>query len=191
MGATAINDAITCIHAIANPGAGGNRRRYRHARLRRSITELWAGVSDPQTLDRRLLIKIASAVAVFFFILTLAATRPIEDMDAYIEHLTSFVYSRRVMCRLPRKLNATKRLGLAEGEEYRRLQAVQQVLDEANRLPLLVGRPEVIEQKIKQLGLRLQPGKNCEIVHMESSPRYNEYCALFHQRSQREGISVQ
>ena len=194
VGATAINDAmkLACIHAIANLAQAETADDIVMRAYGGQSLSFGPEYLIPKPFDRRLLIKIASAVAEAAMD-SGVATRPIEDMDAYIERLTSFVYSSRSVMRpiFEKAKRHPKRLVFAEGEEQKVLQAVQQVLDEAIAFPLLVGRPEVIEQKIKQLGLRLQPGKNCEIVHLENSPRYNEYCALLHQRSQREGISVQ
>jgi malate dehydrogenase (oxaloacetate-decarboxylating)(NADP+) len=84
-----------------------------------------------------------------------------------------------------------KRLVYAEGEEGKVLQAAQQVSDDGIAYPLLVGRPAVIAQRIDELGLRLVPGANCEIIDPLDDARYPEYCELLHQRSRRLGVSVQ
>ena len=52
---------------------------------------------------------------------------------------------------------ATQRIVYAEGEDDRVLRAAQVAVDEKLARPVLVGRPEVIERKIKDLGLRLRP----------------------------------
>ena len=52
----------------------------------------------------------------------------------------------------------------AEGEDERVLRAAQVVVDEGLAQPVLVGRPDVIAQQIETLGLRLEPGRDCEIV---------------------------
>ena len=48
-----------------------------------------------------------------------------------------------------------KRVAFAEGEEERVLRAVQVVVDENLARPTLIGRPEVIAQRIDKFGLRL------------------------------------
>ena len=45
----------------------------------------------------------------------------------------------------------------AEGEEETVLRAVQVVVDEGLGKPILIGRPEVIDKRIKRAGLRIQP----------------------------------
>ena len=44
------------------------------------------------------------------------------------------------------------------------LRAVQTVIDEKLAQPILIGRPSVIEMRIKKFGLRMTPGVNLEIV---------------------------
>ncbi len=194
VGATTINEAmkLACIRAIADLAQAETADDVVMRAYSGQSLSFGPDYLIPKPFDRRLLIRIASAVAQAAMD-TGVATRPIDDMDAYIEQLTSFVYTSSSVMRpiFEKARRQPKRLVYAEGEEQKVLQAVQQVLDEGIAFPLLVGRPEVIEPRIKQLGLRLQPGQNCEIVHLESSPRYAEYCELLHQRAQRPGISVQ
>jgi len=67
-------------------------------------------------------------------------------------------------------LAAPKRIVYAEGEEERVLRAAQVVLDEGIARPILIGRPDVIEQRIDRLGLRLKAGKDFESVDPNSDP---------------------
>lgn len=67
-----------------------------------------------------------------------------------------------------------KRVIYAEGEDERVLHAVRVVLDEGLARPILIGRPEVIEMRIKKIGLNLKPERDFEIVNPESDPRYRE-----------------
>ena len=57
-----------------------------------------------------------------------------------------------------------KRVVYAEGEDERVLRAAQVVVDEGLARPLLLGRPDVIAQRIAEFGLRLEVGKDCETV---------------------------
>ena len=49
---------------------------------------------------------------------------------------------------------ATKRIVYAEGEDDRVLRAAQVAVDEKLARPVLVGRPEAIQDKVRDLGLR-------------------------------------
>ena len=46
----------------------------------------------------------------------------------------------------------------AEGEDERVLRATQQVLEEGLAKPILVGRPSVVEARIKRFGLSIKAG---------------------------------
>ncbi len=194
VGATTINEAmkLACVHAIADLAQAETSDDQ--------VTRAYGGQSlsfgpdylIPKPFDRRLLIRIAPAVAKAALD-TGVATRPIEDMDAYVERLTNFVYTSSSVMRpvFEKAKRQPKRLVYAEGEELKVLQAAQQVRDEGIAFPLLVGRPEVIERRIEQLGLRLEPGQDCEIVNLGDHPRYADYGVLYHRRARRLGISVQ
>jgi malate dehydrogenase (oxaloacetate-decarboxylating)(NADP+) len=72
-----------------------------------------------------------------------------------------------------------KRVIYAEGEEERVLRAVQVVADEGLARPVLAGRPEVMEKRIKSLGLRLKLGDTCDVVNISSDERYHEIVAEY------------
>ncbi len=55
--------------------------------------------------------------------------------------------------------------------------------------PILIGRPQVIESRIKRFGLTLQAGRDFEIVNPEDDPRYRDYVALFHSLVGRSGVT--
>ena len=76
---------------------------------------------------------------------------------------------------------APKRVVYAEGEEERVLRAVQVVVDEGLALPVLLGRADVIAQRIETLGLRLKVGENCEVVNILSDPRYPSVVAEYYE----------
>jgi malate dehydrogenase (oxaloacetate-decarboxylating)(NADP+) len=82
-----------------------------------------------------------------------------------------------------------KRLVYAEGEDERVLRAVQIVVDERLAHPVLIGRPEVIEQRIERLGLRVRPGKDFELVNPQLDPRYRDYWSTYHGLTERKGVS--
>ncbi len=144
----------------------------------------------PKPFDLRLIMKIAPAVAKAAMD-TGVASRAIEDFEAYQERLNRFVYrSGGIMKPVFATARQTpQRVIYAEGENERVLQAVQQVVSEELAKPILVGRPEVVETRIKRLGLRIQRGQDFELINPESDPRFSEYWRTLHSLVERNGVS--
>ncbi len=119
------------------------------------------------------------------------ATRPITDLKAYAENLAHFVFrSGTLMKPIFESANQQpKRVVYAEGEDERVLQAVQQVVDDGIAYPILVGRPEVVENRIKRLGLRIQGGEDFELMNPHSDPRYKQFWKTYHELMERDGFS--
>jgi malate dehydrogenase (oxaloacetate-decarboxylating)(NADP+) len=84
-----------------------------------------------------------------------------------------------------------KRIAYAEGEEERVLRAVQVVVDEYLARPTLIGRPEVIAQRIVKFGLRLEAGRDYDLVNTENDHRYRSYWQTYHQMTARKGVTAQ
>jgi malate dehydrogenase (oxaloacetate-decarboxylating)(NADP+) len=141
----------------------------------------------PKPFDPRLIIRIAPAVAKAAMEGGVA-TRPIADFDAYRDQLVNFVYhSGLIMKPVFASARANpRRVIYAEGEDERVLRAVQVVVDEKLARPILIGRPDVLDMRIKKYGLRLQAGRDFEAVNPERDPRYrevwSEYLALVGRR---------
>ena len=57
-----------------------------------------------------------------------------------------------------------KRVAYAEGEDDRVLRAAQLAVDEGLARPILIGRPAVIEARIKKAGLHLRLGEDADVV---------------------------
>ena len=144
----------------------------------------------PRPFDPRLIAKVAPAVA-RAAMESGVATRPIADLDAYRASLTQFVYhSGLIMKPLFSAANASpKRIVYAEGEDERVLRAVQIVIDEGLAKPTLIGRPQVIEQRIERLGLRLRAGRDFALTNPEQDPRYKDYWKAYHRLTERKGVS--
>jgi len=144
----------------------------------------------PRPFDPRLILEIAPAVAKAAMD-SGVATRPIEDFDAYRQRLTEFVFRSGLIMKpvFERAKQDPKRVIYAEGEDDRVLRAIQVALDEGIARPIAVGRPEVIEVRLKRHGLRAVPGKDFEIINPESDPRYNLYWSTYHRLTERMGIS--
>ena len=147
----------------------------------------------PKPFDPRLMMKIAPAVAKAAAESGVAA-RPIKDLDAYREKLQTFVYASgttmKPIFNLAKRA-ANKRVAFAEGEEERVLRAAQVIVDEGLARPTLIGRPDVIAQRIEKFGLRLAAGQDYDLVSTENDHRYRDYWKTYHQLTQRKGVTEQ
>ncbi len=144
----------------------------------------------PTPFDTRLILRIAPAVAKAAQE-SGVATRPIEDLDAYRESLTRFVYQTSMFMRpvfAAAKANV-QRVAYAEGEDERVLRAVQVAIDDGLAKPILIGRPAVIEARITKAGLRLQAGKDYEVCNPEDDPRFRQYWEAYHKLMGRDGVT--
>jgi malate dehydrogenase (oxaloacetate-decarboxylating)(NADP+) len=147
----------------------------------------------PKPFDRRLMIRIAPAVAQAAAD-SGVALRPIGDMDAYREKLKSFVYASGTFMKpifSAAKNALKKRIAYAEGEDERVLRAAQVVVDEGLARPTLIGRPEIIAQRIHKFGLRLSQGVDYDVVNVEKDPRYGDFWQTYHRLTERKGITAQ
>ncbi|WP_216797410.1 NADP-dependent malic enzyme [Candidatus Vallotia tarda] len=149
----------------------------------------------PKPFDPRLIIKIAPAV-VQAAMDCHVATRPIEDMEAYKQHLEQFVYhsgtAMKPVFHIARGVSADKkRIVFAEGEEERILRAAQIIVDERLAKPILIGRPAIIEQRVARYGLRLMAGEDFTIVNTDHDKRYQDFWQTYFNIMARKGITQQ
>ncbi|MFC5576935.1 NADP-dependent malic enzyme [Lysobacter niabensis] len=190
VGATEINEAmkLACVRAIAAiarmessdlAGAYGGE-----------IPKFGPEYLIPRPFDPRLLTLLAPAVARAAMDSGMA-TRPILDMKAYEEKLGTFIYRTGLIMKpvYDRARSDRKRVVYAEGEEETVLRAVQTVIDEELAFPIIIGRPEVIEQRIARLGLRMRAGEDFELTNINSDPRFDEYWQQYHALTERRGVT--
>jgi malate dehydrogenase (oxaloacetate-decarboxylating)(NADP+) len=190
VGATEITEEMkrACVHAIAELA-------------RREASDLGSAYSGetprfgpdyliPRPFDPRLLISLAPATAEAAM-RSGVATRPLADMAAYREQLSQFVYRTGLLMKpmFDRARADVKRVVYAEGEEETVLRAVQTVVDDGVARPILIGRPGVIESRIKRMGLRLRAGVDFELTNPDDDPRFNDYWQMYHQIMARKGVS--
>ena len=145
----------------------------------------------PKPFDPRLMIKIAMAVAQAAAD-SGVAQRPVTDMNAYRQRLEGFVYaSGSIMKPIydGAKKAAKKRVAYAEGEDERVLRAAQIVVDEGLAVPTLIGRPNVIAERIEKFGLRLVAGTDYHVVNVEQDDRYRDFWQTYHQMTERKGVT--
>ena len=191
VGATQINEAmkVACVHALADLA-------------RREESDIGAGAYEdeptrfgptyliPRPFDPRLITAVAPAVA-RAAMESGVATRPIDDFQAYEARLSQFVFRSGLVMKplFTRARMERKRIVYAEGEARAVLHAVQTVLDEGIADPILIGRPEVVENRIERYGLRFRPGRDVELVDPQNDPRYRQYWSLYHDIMGRHGVS--
>src|SRR6185312_1079503 len=170
VGATTINEAmkVAAVHAIAD---------LAQAEASDIVASAYGGQSlsfgrhylIPRPFDPRLIERLAPAVAKAAMD-SGVATRPLANLEAYRAQLARFVYHSGNSMKpvFEAAKGAPKRVIYAEGEEERVLRAVQVVADEGLARPVLAGRPEVMEKRIRSLGLRLKLGDTCDVVNISS-----------------------
>ncbi len=144
----------------------------------------------PSPFDPRLMLRIAPAVA-RAAMESGVARRPIVDFDAYADKLNRFVFrSGLIMKPLFAKARAAmKTVIYSEGEDERVLRASQVVLEERLAKPILIGRPEVIRDRIKRFGLTIRPNADFEIIDPSDDPRYRDYVATYLNVAERKGVT--
>jgi malate dehydrogenase (oxaloacetate-decarboxylating)(NADP+) len=144
----------------------------------------------PAPFDPRLILRVAPAVA-RAAMESGVATRPIADLDAYAETLMRFVFRSGFVMRqiFAAAKKAPKRVIYADGEDERVLRAAEVVLEEGIAKPILIGRPAVIETRLKRYGLTIKPGRDFDIVNPEDDPRYRDYVASYAEIAGRRGVT--
>jgi malate dehydrogenase (oxaloacetate-decarboxylating)(NADP+) len=191
VGATSITEGmkLACMRAIAD---------LAHAELSDIVAQAYAGESlsfgpeylIPKPFDPRLMVTVPPAVAKAAME-DGVATRPIADFDAYRDRLSQFIWHSGLIMKpvFDTAKRAPRKIVYAEGEEERVLRAVQVVVDESLARPMLIGRPEVIEARVRKFGLRLVAGQDFELVNINNDPRYKAAWQLYYQLMGRNGIS--
>ena len=149
----------------------------------------------PKPFDPRLIVRIAPAVA-RAAMADGVATRPIKDLDAYVEELEQFVYKSGAFmkplfaaAKSRVREGGRARIVYTEGEDERVLRAVQVVVDEKIARPILVGRPAVLAARIEQYGLRLRLGEDVEVVNSEHDERFHRYWTTYWELMCRRGVT--
>jgi malate dehydrogenase (oxaloacetate-decarboxylating)(NADP+) len=144
----------------------------------------------PSPFDPRLILRIAPAVAKAAMA-SGVARRPIADFKAYEEQLSRFVFRSGFIMKpiFEQAKAAPKRVIYADGEDERVLRAAQVAIEEGFAIPILIGRPSVIETRCIRYGLNIRPGKSLDVINPEDDPRYREYVATLIERAGRKGVT--
>jgi malate dehydrogenase (oxaloacetate-decarboxylating)(NADP+) len=192
VGATTINEAmkLACVRAIAELARADVSDVVAAAYGRHDI-RFGPDYLIPPPFDPRLITSVAPAVAEAAMT-SGVATRPIADLRAYRASLQRFVYtSGTVMQPVFQAASdqTTKRIVYAEGEDDRVLRAAQVAVDEKLARPVLVGRPEVIQGKVRDLGLRLAAGRDYEVVGFDDREFLDQAAAAYYRLGRRRGLT--
>ncbi|MEO5345106.1 MAG: NADP-dependent malic enzyme [Magnetococcus sp. YQC-9] len=145
----------------------------------------------PKPFDPRLIVEVATATAKAAME-SGVATRPIADLEAYRQQLSEFVFrSGQVMRPIFERArrHPRQRVALAQAEEERVLHAADEMVAEGICRPILVGRQEIILQKIQQLHLRMQRDRDYELVDPALDPRVESLCDEYLERMGRRGVT--
>ena len=191
VGATSINEdmKIACVKAIADLAMAESSEVVSRAYGGRDLI-FGPDYIIPKPFDPRLIVRLAPAVA-RAAMESGVATRPISDFKSYRQRLIQFVFQTGTIMNpvFDQAARDPKRIAYAEGEERRVLQAVQQVIDEGLARPLLVGRTEVINRRIQELGLGMVKDRDFEVINPVKDRRCPELAELYHGIKGRSGIS--
>jgi malate dehydrogenase (oxaloacetate-decarboxylating)(NADP+) len=142
----------------------------------------------PKPLDPRVLLWEAPAVAQAA--MDTGVARIQIDLDEYRQQLAfrqgMGQQVRHFIMSKAKASKAKKRVVFAEGEETKIIRAAAQVQDEGIGIPILVGRPEVIQAKIETLGLDC----DAEIVNPLDFNRIDQYANAYFELRQRKGVPL-
>ncbi|MEP3333696.1 NADP-dependent malic enzyme [Sedimentitalea sp.] len=191
VGATEINDAmqLACIDGIAELARATTSAEAAAAYSGEQLT-FGADYLIPKPFDPRLVAVVSASVAQAAMDTGVAA-RPIEDMAAYRQRLNQSVFKSALLMRpvFQAAREASRRIVLCEGEDERVLRAAQAILEETTETPILIGRPEVMEQRCERFGLEIRPERDFQLVNPENDPRYYDYWNSYHTLMQRKGVT--
>jgi malate dehydrogenase (oxaloacetate-decarboxylating)(NADP+) len=120
------------------------------------------------------------------------ATRPIEDFDAYRHSLETHVFRSGLVMKpvFERASRDPRRLVYAEGESMRVLRAIQALLDDRIiARPLLLGRRDVIETTIRDMGLHIVCDEHFDVLDPSDNPDYERDWQDYHRIMERKNVS--
>lgn len=194
--ATTINDEmkIACVHAIADLA---KEEVPDEVRLAYGNEEMVFGRDYiiPKPFDTRVLTRVTPAVAKAAMDSGVAKLQ-ITDLKAYAASLedrlgTSAVFMNNLRDRLKSQIagrGKRVRMVFAEGSNTRVLQAVKTITEDDKIEPVLLGKPEIIHKKMKELGL--DQLTDVEIIEPTKHPKFKDFYMQYSKERQRSGVSV-
>ncbi len=139
----------------------------------------------PKPMDPRILLRESAAVA--RAAMDEGVAELTGNMDDYEGRLTVRLGTGREKMRelIMRTHQTDKRVVFTEGTDETILRACRQVLDENIARPILLGNPEIIEQRLNELGFDLG---GADIVDPVRHSHFAEYCDEYFRLRQRYGV---
>lgn len=185
--ATQINEAmkVAAAHALAaltkEPVPYSVMRAYGVEKM-----EFGAEYIIPKPFDPRVLIWEASAVAKAAIDSGVAKIK--IDIEQYKEQLEQRLGMTRQIMRvfINKAKKAPKRVVFPEGEHPTILKASELIVDEGMAYPVLIGRREVIEQKLADMRLDIE--KSVDIINPETFPDIEKYARTIYELRRRRGL---
>jgi malate dehydrogenase (oxaloacetate-decarboxylating)(NADP+) len=191
VGATTINEEMkfAAVHAIAAL-ARAEQSDVVASAYGHQETRFGPDFLIPRPFDPRLISVVAPAVAEAAM-KSGVASRPIKDMTAYRRSMERFVYKSGNTMRpvFEAAAQTSQRVIFAEGEESRVLRAVQIAVDENLARPVLVGCRAVVNAKIKDIGLRLEQGRDFDLIDPHDEALIRSAVEDHYQLARRKGGS--
>jgi malate dehydrogenase (oxaloacetate-decarboxylating)(NADP+) len=142
----------------------------------------------PKPFDSRVLLWVAPAVAKAAMD-SGVARKPIADLKAYRESLERIMGpSREVMHLITHKAQrqSPRRIVFPEGEHETIIRAARAIADERIARPVLLGRPDVIEQTCSRFGFALH---DYDVIDIATSPQRARYADLLYSARSRRGMT--
>ncbi|MDH5607110.1 MAG: NADP-dependent malic enzyme [Anaerolineae bacterium] len=141
----------------------------------------------PSPLDPRVLLWEAPAVAEAA--MKTGVARKKIDLDEYRKQLAfrqgKGQEVRHFILNQAKAVKKEERIVFAEGEESKIIRAAAQVLEEGIGKPILLGREDVILERITELGLDFEP----TVVDPRQNDRLPDYIQAYHELRGRKGIT--
>jgi malate dehydrogenase (oxaloacetate-decarboxylating)(NADP+) len=85
-----------------------------------------------------------------------------------------------------RSSGGQKRVVFAEGEEQKIVRAAYQIKEEGIATPILIGRPDVVQEHLTALGLEFKP----EIVDPRKFKDLDKYAKAYYELRNRKGVTI-
>ncbi|HSA99061.1 MAG TPA: NADP-dependent malic enzyme [Anaerolineales bacterium] len=142
----------------------------------------------PKPLDPRVLLWEAPAVA--GMAMETGVARKTIDINEYREQLAyrqgKGEQVRYFFQNKARTSGGVKRIAFAEGEEQKIIRAAYQIKEEGIATPVLIGRQDVIDEQLKNLGLEYKP----QVIDPNAFDKLESYTQAYYEIRQRKGVNV-
>ncbi len=143
----------------------------------------------PKPFDPRLMEQVPLAVAEAA--MESGAALRSRDLQAYRAELQARVFRTSLTMRpvFDQARAQPQRVVFAEGEEEKVLQACQQVLELGLAAPILLGRRQVILERMQSLGMAMGESASLQIIDPDDCDGFDRYLDGYYQRVARKGLS--